>query len=144
MTHHRWVSVAEAARHLGVSVSTVRRMVEDGKLVGEREPMGGNRDRFRVRLDAPEMHQDASPSESPVPQDAPEDASATHQDVSAIVMAATAPLETVIAHQRVKIETQGERIAELERENGRLEAERDALSYAEQARRERPWWRWWR
>lgn len=79
-----WVSVAEAAERLGVSVSTVRRMVEDGKLVGEREPLGGSRERYRVRFDAPETHHDASPSESDLTPDTPPDAPATPQDASLI------------------------------------------------------------
>ena len=117
-----WVSVAEAAERLGVSVSTVRRMVEDGKLVGEREPLGGSRERYRVRFDAPETHQDASPSESDLTPDTPPDAPATPQDASLLLDRLEA------AHERER--AQADRIAALERENGRLES---TATHAQQA-----------
>lgn len=32
--HQRWLTVTQVAKHLGVSVRTVRRMIEDGRIAG--------------------------------------------------------------------------------------------------------------
>ena len=165
-----WVSVAEAAERLGVSVSTVRRMVEDGKLVGEREPLGGSRERYRVRFDAPETHQDASPSESDLTPDTPPDAPATPQDASLLLDRLEAAHEreraqadriAALAAEKAKAEadaTHAQQAAKIERER-RVEADKRAATFeqlaAERGRelererqetarlRERRWWRWW-
>jgi excisionase family DNA binding protein len=157
MTHqpYEWVSVAEAAKRLNVSVSTIRRLIESGELVGEREPLGGSRERYRVR-----MPKDASgtPQTTDPPPGSP-DAPETPQDAPA---ATTGLLEIIegdretIRGQAYTIGEQAARIAELEREAGRLEGRaellqderdraRNALAeYAERLRAaERPWWQRW-
>jgi hypothetical protein len=92
---YEWVSVHEASRRLTRSTSTIRRMIESGELVGEREPLakGSNRDRYRVRLDAPVTPQGAPaadpPSESP-------DASETPHEAPDATMRALDILETLL------------------------------------------------
>jgi hypothetical protein len=80
MTEYEWVSVNDAARHLGKSPSTIRRMIESGELVGEREPRaaGSTSDRYRVRM----PRDDASPIESPPAPTAPTTAPAANSDAS--------------------------------------------------------------
>ena len=140
-----WVSVAEAAERLGVSASTVRRMVEDGKLVGEREPMGGSRERYRIRLDAPETHHDASPSESGMtPHDAPE----TPQDASAALSASLAALTDALDSERAERQKLADDLGAARERAARAEAtaaaERERRLAAEQERdrlRNRRWWK---
>jgi excisionase family DNA binding protein len=96
---YQWVSVEEAARRLGISVSTVRRRIEAGELVGEREVIGGSKERYRVRLDASQEASETLPSGSlprryaePNPGLPPRssDASTTHHSEPAITGAGRA------------------------------------------------------
>lgn len=58
--HHEWVSVSEASRRLGRSVSTIRRQIETGELVGERlEEVGAFGDVDLVRGHVPAEAQPA-------------------------------------------------------------------------------------
>lgn len=114
---YEWVSVHEASRRLNRSVSTIRRQIESGELVGEREPLarGSTRDRYRVRLDVPATPHDASSSES---GDEPPEASEPPQDTPAAI---TGLLE-IVAADRETMERQAETIAALRERAGRAEA----------------------
>jgi excisionase family DNA binding protein len=99
---YQWVSVEEAARRLGISVSTVRRRIEAGELVGEREVIGGSKERYRVRLDASQEASETLPSGSlprryaePNPGLPPRssDASTTHHSEPAITERALEPFD---------------------------------------------------
>jgi excisionase family DNA binding protein len=141
-----WVSVAEAATRLGVSVSTVRRMVEDGKLVGEREALGGSRERYRVRFAAPETHQEASSSESSLTPDAPPDAPATPQDASAVLSATLGALTEALALERTERQQLAQEARQLAERAAAAEARADLLAAElERARAlsARRRWRWW-
>jgi hypothetical protein len=144
MPQYEWVSVHEAGRRLNKSVSTIRRMIEAGDLVGEREPMRGARDRYRVRFDAPDASQppeDAPGSESPEASEAPDDAPEAPT-------ALTAALETITSLVE-RNAVLSDRVAALEREAGELGGSVDAYRRevawlkAELERARRPWWRFW-
>jgi hypothetical protein len=138
---YEWVSVHEASRRLNRSVSTIRRQIEAGELVGERESIGGRRDRYRVR-----MPQDASGEASPSKSgDEPPDAPETPHDAPA----AMTGLLAIIEADRATVAAQAEQIGALRERVGRAEAARAAAEQraadlaARLARAERPWWRRW-
>lgn len=54
-TAQNWSKVAEAARHLGVSVSTLHNMIKDGRIDAYR-PTGAPRGRYRVPNSEIERH----------------------------------------------------------------------------------------
>lgn len=140
---HEWVSVEEAARRLGCSVSTVRRRIEAGELVGEREVIGGSKERYRVRMPH-DASQPESPDESPDASPAPESTLTVAEGLLALVR-----------EMRQQGTTDAERIAGLMRQLGAAEAttrllveQRDdfarwlAESRAEVERlRTKPWWK---
>lgn len=129
----QFVSVKEAAIHYGLSETEVRRRVASGRLVAERltRPQGTL---LRVMIDVPDetptTHQDAPPR-------------ADSEETLSIIKA-------LIQSHADTAARQGEMIAELREERGRLQAERDhALARAvdlerqlEQARQAaaRSWW----
>lgn len=134
---YEWVGTREAAARLGVSPSTVERLIRRGELVAERvERPGGSR--LLVRFERPQEP----------PQAASDDAGATESEAAseppqAAPEALTAALGSIGAL--------ASRVAELGAENaalservGRAEVERDLLR-AEVARlrtqAERRWWR---
>lgn len=138
MTHHQyvWVSVSEAASRLGVSVSTVRRMIEEGKLVGEREPLGGSRERYRVRFDAPPSESDVTPHDAPV---TPHDASAA---LSASLMVLTAALDSERAERQKLADDLGSARERAARAEATAAAERERREAAErelERERSRSW-----
>lgn len=142
---HQWVSVGEAARRLNVSPSTIRRMIEAGKLVGEREMIGGSKEHYRVRFDAPDAPGEASDMlQAPPPTPSPPDASATPHDASALsersldIFSAIFKGNLQIIHEKdAAISRQAEQIADLRERVGRAEARADAaersLSAAQEA-----------
>jgi excisionase family DNA binding protein len=145
-----FVSVAEAARRLGVSTATVKRRIRDGSL--EAEPLSRPQGiEYRVRLPrdvtpaltAPDsdvpgalsevsaLLAERSDSEKP-----PLNGSAhvTTQDILVAITAAVAPLterlavqDATIARQAETIQQQSGVIAELREDRGRLTAEIEAL-----------------
>jgi hypothetical protein len=123
-----FVSVAEAARALGVSTATVKRRIAAGTLEAEQlqRPQGFE---YRVRLtrDVPAPSAERSDSEPAPPL------TGTTQDVSAAITAAVTPLAARLIVQDDRIERQAGIIRELERENGRLSAELAALRSAHAA-----------
>jgi excisionase family DNA binding protein len=140
MPQYEWVSVTEASRRLDVSPSTVRRMIEEGKLVGEREVIGGSKTAYKVRLetlqDASEtLHEPPASSESGDAPTTPHDAPTAAHDASGLTQRALDIVDTVI---RSNAETMDRQAAQLDRysellrqETGRrvkAEAERDALA----------------
>ena len=144
---YEWVSVGEASRRLNVSSSTIRRMIEAGALVGEREVIGGSKERYRVRLetqpDAPETRQ----TEQPTPSTG--DASIASESTPAITERSLEIFSAVfkgdlelIQQKDAQILADASKIADLRERIGRAEAERDALK-AELERARRPWWRFW-
>ena len=146
-----WCSVEEAARRLGVSGATVRRRVRDGTLEGYREqrPQG---EVYRVLSSA-------LPPDSQAPRKTEEMAEENRENVS--VSPDRQPLsgdmadllDALLQTNAAMLERQGDRIALLERENGRLQANVTNLAERlaeEVVRREeaeaklgRPWWRVW-
>jgi hypothetical protein len=138
-----FVSVADAARRLGVSTATVKRRIRDGTL--EAEPLSrpqGIEYRVRLPLDVPapltvpiaapasDMTgplSERSDSEQPPLSDG---AHVTTQDASAAITAAIVPLvdrlsvaDRQLAAQAETIRAQSEAIAELREDRGRLTAE---------------------
>jgi excisionase family DNA binding protein len=135
MTHqqHEWVSVGEASRRLNVSPSTIRRMIEAGKLVGEREVIGGTKEHYRVRLETQQpIHYDAPPSESPdVPPDAPDvrhDASASTERSLEIIDAVLRANAETMDKQAERIDRYGELLRQEMERRVRAEADRDHLA----------------
>lgn len=128
------ITVDEAASRLKVSPSTVRRMIRDGKLQAEREqrPQG---EIVRVLWPAPtDVPMAAAPSSEPSLTQAP-DAS---QDVALALVDRLAAQDAMIAESAERERAQADRIAALERENGRLESEAThALQIAEIERERR-------
>ncbi len=127
-----FVPVAEAARALGISTATVKRRIAAGTLEAEQlaRPQGIE---YRVRLgrdvlpplsDVPGPFSERLSSE-PVPLTPP--LSVTSHELSAAITAAVAPLAARLIVQDATIAEQVASIRELERENGRLGAEADAL-----------------
>jgi excisionase family DNA binding protein len=123
-----FVSVAEAARQLGVSTATVKRRIAAGTLEAEQlqRPQGYE---YRVRLtrDVSAPFTERSDSEPAAPL------AVTTHDVSAAITAAVAPLVERLAVQDGAIEGQAGIIRDLERENGRLSAELATLTAAHAA-----------
>ena len=109
----QWVSVSEASRRLGISPSEVRRRIRVGQLVGERQPRGpgDSRDRFVVQVPTTltERGDDALLNTQ------------TRADSEDLVHVISALIQS---HAGVSAR-QGEMIAELREERGRLQAERD-------------------
>jgi excisionase family DNA binding protein len=134
------VTVAEAAAILGVSTATVRRMVKRGQLEGQRviRPQGSA---FVVMMPA---HASGITEDTTATQ---QSAGVTSRDNASPVAQLTAWSETflvplvaalersqaTVREQAETIGRQSERATELERENGRLIAERDAASAAAEA-----------
>lgn len=149
---YEWVSVKEAGERLGVSVSTIRRMVDAGQLVGEREVIGGARDRYMIRFNRQEMPHEASFSES---EDESDDTTA--EQGSAVTLGLLAELREM----RQQSANDAERIAGLMRQLGAAEASvkllaeqrADFAAWLDEARAEverlrkrterRRWWAWW-
>lgn len=137
MQEHEWVSVREAARRLGISPETVRRRIESGELVGEREAIGGSRERFRVRLDAPETPQEA-PRDASAPST--DDASPALTEALAGTMAALEILRDALAEERAERQRLAAEVRNLAERAASAEA-RSAMLEAELTRQRRPWFR---
>jgi len=119
--HSDFVSVAEAARILGISKSTIKRRIAAGTVEAEQlQRAQGLEYRVRVQRDVPESSHDRSNLEQAAPS------TGTTQDVPSAIAAAVAPLVERLGLQDVVIERQGREIAELREDRGRLTAERDA------------------
>jgi hypothetical protein len=131
-------------------------MIESGELVGEREPLGGSRERYRVR-----MPQEASgtPQQREPPPSTP-DAPETPQDAPAATTGLLEILDTLLRANGETMERQADRILDLTLRVGRAEARAEMLQderdrarkalaeYAErlraaEARLARRWWRFW-
>ena len=141
----------EAARRLGVSVSTVRRMIEAGKLVGEREVIGGMRERYRVRIHAPETPHEAS---APEMATSTSKASIASDSTPAITERSLAIIDAVIRANAETMDRQAERIdrySELLRQEQERRIRAETASEIHQARiseleaaliaARRSWWR---
>ena len=137
--HYEWISVHEASRRLNKSVSTIRRMIEAGELVGEREPLGGSRERYRVR-----MPQEASGTpQTGVPPPSTPDAPETPQIAPDATAGLLAELRAMRQEHAAERAIDASRIADLRERVGRLEAERDAERARVNemtSRLARPWW----
>ncbi|HZO26941.1 MAG TPA: hypothetical protein VFH48_13245 [Chloroflexota bacterium] len=134
-----FVSVAEAARRLGVSTATVKRRIRDGTL--EAEPLSRPQGiEYRARLPRDVTVPLAAPASDvspPLTERSGSEPAAlmgsahvTTQDVSAAITAAIAPLaerlavqDATIARQAETIASQADAIAELREDRGRLTAE---------------------
>lgn len=102
-------------------------MIEAGKLEGMREAIGGDRDRFLVRLDASETPQDASgeASDTAAPIESI-DALSTPHVASAAITGLLAELREMRRQHASERAADASRIAELEREAGAAGAGADA------------------
>jgi excisionase family DNA binding protein len=125
---YEWISVGEASRRLNVSPSTVRRMIEAGALVGERQVIGGSRERFLVRFDAPDMPQEASgeASDAPVAGETPDAPEARSEPPDAI-MALLAELREMRRQENERRTADASQIAELRERVGRAEERAERL-----------------
>jgi excisionase family DNA binding protein len=153
---YQWVSVEEAARRLGISVSTVRRRIEAGELVGEREVIGGSKERYRVKMPH-DASQPESSHESPEASPASESTLTVAEGLLALVremrqqgISDAERIETL--HQEVRQQAERaalwqERAVTADARADRAERERAAL--AEEAARlraeaaKRRWWKFW-
>lgn len=135
---HEWVSVREAARRLGISPETVRRRIEAGELVGEREALGGSRERFRVRMETPQGASGERPDMPMTPSTL--DATETPTNASALTGRALEIMEALLRANAETFERQAETIADLRERAGRAEASLEAAN-AELTRLRKPWWR---
>jgi excisionase family DNA binding protein len=147
MPDDRWVSVEEAARRLGVSDATVRRRVRAGTLEGERlaRPQG---EVYRVR-------ESALPPDSQVAAADTLAEEAPTTDMTSLLRERLLAADNLISTELETISRYVERIANLERDNGRLQSEvshlteqlaaerarADAAEARVRERAERPWWR---
>src|SRR4051794_33009163 len=113
-----FVSVAEAARRLGCSTTTVKRRIARGALEAEQLQRAQGFE-YRVRLGC------VVPAPCSAPSDSDETAPprVTTRDDAVPSTALTLALVAEVQASRRTVERQADRIAELERENGRLEAE---------------------
>lgn len=125
MEQYQWVSVREAARRLGISPETVRRRIEAGELVGEREAIGGSRERFRVRMETPQE----APQEAQELAMAPSshDASPALTEASAGTTAALEILGGALAEERIERQRMATENAALHERVGRAEARAETL-----------------
>lgn len=128
-------------------------MIESGELVGEREPLakGSNRDRYRVRLDAPATPQDAPPSE---PTDASEPATTTSDATMRLLDVVLTQADTIadLRERLGKAEARAEMLTDARDQFAidmgeqmeraiRAEARAAALAADLEQERRRPWWR---
>jgi len=126
-----FVPVAEAARRLGLSISTVKRRVRDGTLEAEQhQRKQGTVYRVRASWNDPAATMDG-PRDDPGPsKDRPYSESATPftaqagttHDLSAAIATAAGPLLAIISERDATIADHVLVIRELERETGRLSA----------------------
>lgn len=112
-----FVPVAEAARRLGLSVSTVKRRILAGTLEAEQiQRRQGTAYRVKVPRDVPDTSRERSDLETVPPS------TETYRDVPAEISAATAPLLERLAVADQTIAEKDATIRTLERENGELSA----------------------
>jgi excisionase family DNA binding protein len=134
---YEWVGTREAAARLGVSPSTVERMIRKGELTAERvERPGGSR--LLVRFDRPqEPQQAASDDAGSIESGATsEPRQATSDAITMLLVAQLAERDATIGGLHREITTQSERAA-------RAETERDLLRAELERVRARRWWRFW-
>ena len=130
------ISVAEAAARLGVSESTVRRMIRDGKLTAEREqrPQG-------------EIVRVLWPAANEVPPPATTSSKPPVIDLSAALSAALGPLAEALVLERTERQEAAHRHTEesglLRERAASAETERDLLRAELERVRARRWWRFW-
>jgi len=130
---YEWIGTREAAARLGVSPSTIERMIRKGEVTAERvERPGGSR--LLVRFDRPqEPHRATSGDAGPIESDATSQARQATSDALTGLLAASA----------VTIDRQAQQIADLSERMGRAEAERDMLRAELERSMSRRWWRFW-
>ena len=126
-----FVPVAEAARRLGLSLSTVKRRVRDGTLEAEQhQRRQGTVYRVRVPWNDPAAIVDGPRNDPGSSKDRPPSESVapftiqpgTTHDLSDVIATATGPLQAIINERDATIAGHVLVIRELERENGRLSA----------------------
>jgi excisionase family DNA binding protein len=130
------VTVAEAAAVLGVNVVTIRRMIKRGQLEAERvhRPQGSA---YLVKLpghgadDAIVMGQSVQDMSRTQGTPAPAPADAMVSLIQTTIGTVLGPLVAAQAALRQAVERQTGALRELERENGRLTAENEALRAAQ-------------
>jgi hypothetical protein len=133
----RWVPFAEAQQILGLSETTLRRMIRQGKVTAEVLPRaeGDSRVVYRVLVaDPPASAATRQDSESDHPPD-------TRPDIATGLLARLAAQDDTIAAKDAEIARIYAENAELRERVGRAETRADLLA-AELERARRPWWRW--
>lgn len=131
-TRHEWVSVKQAAIHLGTSESDVRRRIRRGELESESIARPGGT-LLRVRLPAPDTRQPIESAPAPPPsQDAPDIASGLLERLAAQDEAIAAK-DAEIARINAVALSLAERAGRAEALAAQFKAERDA-------ERAKSWW----
>jgi excisionase family DNA binding protein len=145
-----WLTVEAAARRLGVSASTVKRRIQDGKPI--RTAFGSSVEFDREMVERPQGHEWLVRFRSALPPISTDHERAVSESTPAVSSAQEPPAALMTALETIR--EQSARIASLEREAGRLEgqviaahAERDAARQAAEAaraelerERRRSWW----
>ncbi len=115
----RWVPLPEAVRLLRTTESTLRRWIREGKVQAEAQPRAPRGARIVYRVLVTYVPEDPAPSAADSESEQPPAA-------AELISAAIAPYVDLNERLRAAHAGQAERIAELERDNSRLSAERDA------------------
>jgi excisionase family DNA binding protein len=137
----QWVSIAEAARRLGISVVTVRRKIKQGALEGELQ-QGRRGPEYRVRLPVDEslnslepIHDDRHEHDRDDRQD---DAETTQQTI--LLMRLLEQQQADLRDTQADLVFHAEQAAEW-RTRAELLDRQAAELRAELERARRPWWR---
>jgi hypothetical protein len=120
-SRYEFVSVADAANRLGLSISTVKRRIREGLLEAEAisRPQG-----IEYRVQVPRL-EPAPTTDDADSEDEPQ-ISTDQWNVAAAITAATTPLSERIAALDERNERQAAIVVEQAQRIGRLEAERNA------------------
>jgi predicted transcriptional regulator len=144
------ISVPDAAKLLGISAAAVRRRIRDGSLQAERvhRPQGIT---YVVLVSSNHSNQDdrsKSNHEKEITARLKQSGTASADVMVSLIQTTIATvLGPLVAEQtalRQTVERQADRVAVLERENGRQSAELDTLRASQMlpAWRQAPWWLW--
>jgi hypothetical protein len=135
----RWVPFAEAQQILGLSETTLRRMIRQGKVTAEVLPRaeGDSRVVYRVLVHDP-------PASAAIRHDSESDHPPNiRPDIATGLLERLAAQDDTIAAKDAEIARIHAETADLRERVGRAETRADLLAAELERARGRRWWKWW-